>query len=83
MAVFLIILSTISAFQLFELPYVMLNQTAGPDDAGLTIVMYLYENGFVTGDLGYASAIGWTLAVVLLLLALLETRMSDAWKEQN
>ena len=53
-AVFLIILSTISAFQLFELPYVMLNQTAGPDDAGLTIVMYLYENGFVTGDLGYA-----------------------------
>jgi ABC-type sugar transport system permease subunit len=44
-AVFVIVLSTIGSFQLFELPYVMLENTAGPDNAGLTIVMYLYQNG--------------------------------------
>jgi ABC-type sugar transport system permease subunit len=28
--------------------------------------MFLYQYGFEVGDLGYASAIGWTLALVLM-----------------
>jgi ABC-type sugar transport system permease subunit len=51
-AVFVLVMSTIGSFQLFELPWIMLNNSAGPDQAGLTIVMYLYQTGFVTGDLG-------------------------------
>jgi ABC-type sugar transport system permease subunit len=34
--------------------------------------MYLYQYGFETGDLGYASAIGWTLALVLVGLATIQ-----------
>ncbi len=64
---FVVLLSLIGSFQLFELPFVLLNQTAGPDYQGLTIVMYLYLNGFEIGDLGYASAIGWVLAVILIV----------------
>ena len=80
-AVFVIVLSTIGSFQLFELPYVMFNQAAGPDNAGLTVVMYLYQTGFVNGDLGYASAIGWSLAAGVLLLALVQMRLSGTWKK--
>ena len=47
----------------------LLNNTAGPDNRGLTIVMYLYQTGFEIGDLGYASAIGWSLAILLMILA--------------
>ena len=65
---FVVLLSLIGSFQLFELPFVLLNQSAGPDYQGLTIVMYLYQNGFEIGDLGYASAIGWVLAVILIVL---------------
>jgi ABC-type sugar transport system permease subunit len=82
-AVFVIVLSTIGSFQLFELPYVMLNNTAGPDDAGLTVVMYLYQNGFVSGDLGYASAIGWSLAFGVLLISLIQMRLSGTWKTED
>jgi len=57
-AVFVVLMSTIGSFQLFELPFVLL-KGAGPSNSGLTIVMYLYQTGFMTGDLGYASAIGW------------------------
>jgi ABC-type sugar transport system permease subunit len=32
--------------------------------------MYLYQNGFDRNDLGFASAIGWTLALFLMGLAL-------------
>jgi ABC-type sugar transport system permease subunit len=73
---FVLLLSLIGSFQLFELPYLLLGQTAGPDNRGLTVVMYLYQTGFETGDLGYASAIGWALAVVLVALAILQRRLS-------
>jgi ABC-type sugar transport system permease subunit len=81
-AVFVIVLSTIGSFQLFELPYLMLQNGPGPDEAGLTIVMYLYQNGFITGDLGYASAIGWTLALGVLVLAVVQMYLSGSWKKE-
>lgn len=73
---FVVLLSIIGSFQLFELPYLLLNNSAGAEDKGLTIVMYLYQTGFETGDLGYASAIGWVLAIILIILAVIQRRLS-------
>jgi ABC-type sugar transport system permease subunit len=73
---FVLLLSLIGSFQLFELPYLLLNNSTGPNDSGLTIVMYLFETGFNLGDLGYASAIGWMLAIILVALAMLQRRLS-------
>lgn len=80
-AAFVVLLSLIGSFQLFELPYLMLNESAGPQDQGLTLVMYLYQQGFDRGDLGYASAVGWVLAVVLFGFAIVQryvTKESEA-----
>lgn len=63
-AAFVVLLSLIGSFQLFELPFLLLGG-GGPDNQGLTLVLYLYQAGFETGDLGYASTIGWVLAVIL------------------
>ena len=52
----------------------------GSAGAGLTIVVYLYINGYVAGDLGYASAVGWTLALGLLVVSLMQLRLSGAWR---
>ena len=82
-AIFVLVTATIGSFQLFELPYIMLGNTAGPNNAGLTVVMYLYNNGFITGDLGYASAVGWTLAVGVLIVSLVQMRVTGAWKGAN
>lgn len=78
-AIFVLITATIGSFQLFELPYIMLNNTAGPDNAGLTVVMYLYDRGFNIGDLGYASAVGWTLAAGVLLISVIQARLTGAF----
>jgi ABC-type sugar transport system permease subunit len=80
-AVFVVLMSTIGSFQLFELPYVML-RGPGPDRAGLTLVMYLYDTGFSTGDLGYASAIGWTLTLLVLLISLIQLRVSGTLRRE-
>ncbi len=74
-ATFVVLLSMIGSLQLFELPYILLNGNGGPNNQGLTIVMYLYQNGFELGDLGYASAVGWALALMLIVLALIQIRM--------
>ncbi|MES2465106.1 MAG: sugar ABC transporter permease [Armatimonadota bacterium] len=79
-ATFVLVTSTLGALQLFELPYLLLGNSAGPNNAGLTIVMYLFNNGFQSGDLGYASAIGWTLALGMLVISLIQVRLTGAAK---
>ena len=70
-ATFVVLLSLIGSFQLFELPYVLLGG-GGPENRGLTVVMYLYQRGFQAQDLGYASAIGWSIALILFGFALVQ-----------
>ena len=74
-ATFVVLLSMIGSLQLFELPYILLQGNGGPNNRGLTIVMYLYQNGFELGDLGYASAVGWALALLLIGLALIQIKL--------
>ena len=69
-ATFVILLSLIGSFQLFELPFILFGG-GGPNDQVLTPVIYLYQSGFEgSNDLGLASAIGWTLALILFTFAL-------------
>jgi ABC-type sugar transport system permease subunit len=70
---FMILIGAIGGFQLFELPFVLL-QGAGPNGRGMTMVMYLFIMGFNAGDLGYASAIGWLLVAMLLTVFLARFR---------
>jgi len=77
-AAFVVLLSVAGSVQLFELPYIIYLRSfgSGPDNRALTIVTYLYNTGFVTGDLGYASAIGWVLALLLVAVVVLHRWLS-------
>ena len=72
---FLVLVGTIAALSLFELPYVFF-QGSGPRLAGMTIVMYLYENGFMSGDISFAAAVGWILVVLILGLSVAQVRVA-------
>lgn len=75
------LLAAVGSMQLFDLPYLLLGETGGLSGRGLTIVMYLYQTGFTVGDLGYASAIGWVLALLLIGLALVQRRLARRARE--
>lgn len=69
---FNVIALTIAAVQVFAVPSVMFRRPDGQNPAGHYYTMYLYENAFVYGKMGYASAMAWVqLLVVLLLTAVL------------
>lgn len=74
-ATFVIVTSTIGSFQLFELPYTLL-QGFGPNNSGLTVVGYLYVYAFENGDLGMAAAVGWILTFVILMISLAQIRIA-------
>jgi ABC-type sugar transport system permease subunit len=74
--VFLILVGTIGAFQLFELPYVLFfNQWT---NFSVTIVIYLFQMGFESGDIGYASAVGWALVLIIAIVSLIQLRLTLA-----
>ncbi|MGH7175858.1 MAG: carbohydrate ABC transporter permease [Tepidisphaeraceae bacterium] len=78
---FVVVVGTIFSLQLFELPYVLFQQEYGPNHRAMTVVMYLFLTGFRLGDLGYASAIGWALAMMIMLLTLAQARLTRATRD--
>lgn len=65
-----VILSTIWSFQVFDLVYAMTG--GGPGGATTTIVMSIYEAGFQSYQMGYASAIAMMLLVIIILISVLQ-----------
>ncbi|HTV19835.1 MAG TPA: sugar ABC transporter permease [Polyangiaceae bacterium] len=76
--IFVVILSTVGSFNLFELPLAMLNRTNGfgPDNSGLTVITYLNEIAYRSGDLGLGSAVGWVVALLIMGLSFIQFRVS-------
>jgi ABC-type sugar transport system permease subunit len=79
--IFIILIGTISGFQLFEIPYIFYPLDSGPDLAGLTIVSYLFTAGWQSSMLGYAAAIGWMLVLIIFAVSVLQYRLSFGQKE--
>ena len=76
-ATFVVVTSTIGSFQLFELPYTLLQNNGGgygPNNSGLTVVGYLYQSAFDSGDLGTAAAVGWILTFIIISASLIQIR---------
>ena len=60
----------LGTLQLFDEPYVLTN--GGPDNATLTVGMYLYMQGFKYFDFGYASAIGYVMLIIIVGLSVIQ-----------
>ena len=74
---FVLIMSFISSFQVFEQAYIM--TAGGPARATVTTVYYIYQNGFQWYKMGYASAVAWVLFAIILALTMLQWRYQDRW----
>jgi len=65
-----LVISLIVTFQYFTQAYVMTNGRGDPNNATLFINLVLFREAFVQNRMGYASAIGWLLFVIVLALTL-------------
>jgi raffinose/stachyose/melibiose transport system permease protein len=68
-----VVLAFINQFQSFENVLVLTN--GGPGFSTLTPALYLYKQGFEYNELGYASAIGVVVFVILVTVTLLFNKL--------
>ncbi|MFE6624798.1 carbohydrate ABC transporter permease [Streptomyces sp. NPDC008086] len=65
---FNVLLESIHAFQVFGSAYVVSDTRCGPADATLVYTCYLYQKGFKEAQMGFASAMAWTLVIAVALV---------------
>ncbi len=63
---FNLVMGIIGTFQVFTAGYLVTN--GGPQNATLFYVLYLYRNGFLYLDMGYAAALAWVLFFIIMVL---------------
>jgi multiple sugar transport system permease protein len=66
-----LVISLITTFQYFTQAYVLTNGRGDPNNATLFINLDLFREAFVNNHMGYASAIGWLLFTIVLVLTLM------------
>lgn len=75
--IFVAVISSISALKIFEEIWVMTDGSGGLLDSALTLVFYLYRQGFVNLEFGYASAIAVIFTIITLFLSVLNLRFLE------
>ena len=70
---FVVVMSVILSFQVFALVYVM--TAGGPAGSTSVLVFYLYQQAFTYFRMGYASAVGYILFVIIFILTVLQFKL--------
>ena len=74
---FVLVISVIGSFQVFDLAFVLTK--GGPGDATNTMVMYIYNQAFQFFHMGYAAAIAWVLFGIIFVITLLQQQLQKRW----
>ncbi len=71
------VLSLIDSFQVFDQIFVL--SRPRPTDATITVVYFIYENGFKFFKMGYATAASWVLFLIVAVFTAIYFRSQNRW----
>lgn len=74
---FVLIISLINSFQVFDQVQVMTG--GGPAGASTVVVQQIYVDAFRYSEMGYAAAMSWLLFVVILAVTAVQFRLQKRW----
>jgi multiple sugar transport system permease protein len=72
---FVMTMGVIGTFQLFDQSYIFSNGSGGPNNATLTLVLLIYQYVFRNLQMGYAAAIAFLLALIIIAVTLIQQRL--------
>lgn len=79
--VYVVTISVYGGFAMFGETYTMFGSAASPGDIGLTMVSYIYLEGFNFARLGMGSAIGVALFAVIMIVNVIQLWLTGAFKK--
>ncbi len=71
---FVLVISLISGWQVFALPFLMTQ--GGPANSTYTLLLYIYNQAFTSLHMGYASLMAWVLFLIIFLVTLVQWRFA-------
>jgi multiple sugar transport system permease protein len=71
------VIAIINSFQMF-VPAMIMTQ-GGPENATLFSVLYIYRQGFVNFNMGYASALAWEFFIIIMGFTIAQFYISKRW----
>ncbi len=69
-----LVMATLGTVQMFTSIYIMTG--GGPLDSTMSLPLYIYQKAFVQLDMGYATAMGIVLWVILMILTIINYKIS-------
>jgi len=74
------ILTMAGYFQLFAEPYVMTQ--GGPVESTVSVLYFMFEQGFKWWNLGFATAVAFVLFLILFAITIVQLKLSQRWSDQ-
>jgi ABC-type sugar transport system permease subunit len=81
--VFVVTFAIIGSYQLFAQPVALIGDNGGTERAGLTATMYLYQTAFVNLDFGYGAAIGYAIALIIVILSVFQMWLQGFFRKES
>ena len=81
--VYVLTISIYGGLAMFNESYMLYQGNNSPNNIGLTIVGYLYRQGIEKNDMGYASAVGVVLLVIVLAINITQLVATGTFKKED
>jgi multiple sugar transport system permease protein len=78
---FCLVISVLGSFQVFGQSYVLFAPGSGPARSGLTLALYMYQQGFNQYEIGYGAAIAYLLFLFVLVLTAFQFRLFNSERQ--
>lgn len=76
---FVLVMSFINSFQVFDLIFIMMDQQTTMLESTRTVVYSIWEDGFKYFNMGYASAQAFILFIVILIITMVQMYIQKRW----
>ena len=76
---FVVVTSVISAFQVFDVIFMMIDKTSTAIESTQSLVYLFYKHSFVLNDKGYGSAIVMLLLGIIMIVTVIQVKCQKKW----
>jgi len=81
--IYVITISVYGGYSMFAESWTLWNGPRSPGDIGLTLVNYIYQQGFNQNDLGFGSATGITLLFIVMTVNIIQLTVMGFFKKES
>ncbi|WP_373231736.1 carbohydrate ABC transporter permease [Cohnella sp.] len=82
-SIYVLTISVFGGLSMFVESFTLWSGNRSPKDMGMTMVGYIYQQGFEQNNLGYGSAIGLSLLAFMLLLNLIQLKLFGLFRKED